>query len=450
MRGSVRRGRRARHGESDDAPLPVCERGRAHGGMTVFHRRLKYVVWFERSLRSFTWHDRTAGQETPAGPSCLLPRVARAAPVRRLALATAAERCAVPCWKEPFHWRRSYPVITHVLNEKEIKSLQGLVHEIASHTHSVESAEFQKESRLYAGELPRELRRAVLDYRSSERSATLVVSGLPVNDSGLGPTPLDRSGSSNDTASLRQDIAFFLIAALLGDPVGWATQQNGRIMHDVYPVKEHEYGQIGWGSAETLTWHTEDAFHPLRADYLGLMCLRNPDGVETTVADIGDVRIDDDLRTLLAQERFFIRPDDAHRLTGHASDTTTGRAAELLRRSRERVERALADPTPVAVLFGDIDDPYLCVDPYYMEDSQGEEEQRALDALGSAIDAALADVVLRPGDICFIDNFRAVHGRKPFRARFDGTDRWLRRLNIARDLRPSRGARLDAETRVIH
>ncbi|MFF0221627.1 guanitoxin biosynthesis L-enduracididine beta-hydroxylase GntD [Streptomyces sp. NPDC004629] len=340
-------------------------------------------------------------------------------------------------------------MITHALNKEEITSLESLIDDIAREHHSVESAEFQLESRLYAAELPRRLRSAVLDYRSSERSATLVVSGLPVDDAALGPTPLDRTGSSSDTASLRQDIAFFLIAALLGDPVGWATQQDGRLMHDIYPVKEHEHGQIGWGSAETLTWHTEDAFHPLRADYLGLMCLRNPDGVETIVADVADVRLDDDLRALLSQERFVIRPDDAHRLTGESA-AVTGRGAELLRRSRERVERALADPTPVAVLFGDTDDPYLCVDPYYMAGSQGEEEQRALDALSVAVDAALTDVVLQPGDICFIDNFRAVHGRKPFMARFDGTDRWLRRLNVARDLRPSRGARLDAEARVIH
>ncbi|MEU9455671.1 guanitoxin biosynthesis L-enduracididine beta-hydroxylase GntD [Streptomyces sp. NPDC048277] len=336
-----------------------------------------------------------------------------------------------------------------MLDKEEITALEALTVEISRHHQSVESASFQKESRLYAAELPRRLRSTVLDYRSSERSATLVVSGLPLDDAVLGPTPLDRAGSPSGTASLRQDIAFFLIAALLGDPVGWATQQDGRLMHDIYPVKEHEHGQIGWGSVETLTWHTEDAFHPLRADYLGLMCLRNPDGVETTVADLADIRIGDDLRALLWQERFVIRPDDAHRLTGE-SLAATGRSAELLMRSRERVERALADPTPVAVLFGDTEDPYLCVDPHYMAGSQGEEEQRALDTLCDAVDAALTDVVLRPGDICFLDNFRAVHGRKPFRARFDGTDRWLRRLNIARDLRPSRGARLDAESRVIH
>jgi hypothetical protein len=42
------------------------------------------------------------------------------------------------------------------------------------------------------------------------------------------------------------------------------------------------------------------------------------------------------------------------------------------------------------------------------------------------------------------------HGRQPFTARFDGTDRWLTRLNIARDLRKSRAQRRGADDRTIY
>jgi hypothetical protein len=37
---------------------------------------------------------------------------------------------------------------------------------------------------------------------------------------------------------------------------------------------------------------------------------------------------------------------------------------------------------------------------------------------------------LRPGQLLLIDNDVAVHGRAPFTARYDGTDRWLKRVNI--------------------
>ena len=62
----------------------------------------------------------------------------------------------------------------------------------------------------------------------------------------------------------------------------------------------------------------------------------------------------------------------------------------------------------------------------------------------------MTEVVLRPGDVLFIDNYRVVHGRKPFKARYDGTDRWLKRIGVTRDLRKSRAARETAASRIIY
>ncbi|MEV7926015.1 guanitoxin biosynthesis L-enduracididine beta-hydroxylase GntD [Kitasatospora sp. NPDC088264] len=335
------------------------------------------------------------------------------------------------------------------LTDEEVLAVEAIADELAHRYDTVESPVFQRESRTHAQELPRRLRGRLNEFRLTEKSGTLVVSGLHVEDALLGPTPAERRRKPAPSPSLSQDIAFFLIGSVLGDPIGWATQQDGLIMHDVYPVKSHEHDQIGWGSAETLSWHTEDAFHPLRTDYLGLMCLRNPDGVETTVADIADVELDAGARAALSEPRFRILPDDAHR-GGAQSAGAQDREELLRRRALERVEQALRQPDPLAVLFGDPDDPYLVIDPYYMQGVHDDEEQRALDAIGAAIDRALTGVVLRPGDICFLDNYRVVHGRNPFRARYDGTDRWLRRLNIARDLRKSREYRLSADSRVIY
>ncbi len=75
--------------------------------------------------------------------------------------------------------------------------------------------------------------------------------------------------------------------------------------------------------------------------------------------------------------------------------------------------------------------------------------QRAFAALVPALDARLVDIVLEPGDICFIDNRRAVHGRRAFKARYDGGDRWFKRMNVTRDLRRSRAARSGATSQVI-
>lgn len=66
---------------------------------------------------------------------------------------------------------------------------------------------------------------------------------------------------------------------------------------------------------------------------------------------------------------------------------------------------------------------------------------RALGRLVRRPAEGIRDVVLGPGDVLFIDNYRAVRGRRPFRARHDGTDRWLGRALLARDLRKAGAAR---------
>jgi alpha-ketoglutarate-dependent taurine dioxygenase len=110
-----------------------------------------------------------------------------------------------------------------------------------------------------------------------------------------------------------------------------------------------------------------------------------------------------------------------------------------------------SNPEKAPVFFGSPDAPYLRVDPYFMDRLDDDPEaQQALDALVKLIDASLVDLVLEQGDFCFIDNYRAVHGRKPFKARYDGNDRWIKRISMTRDLRKSRQARASVTTRVIN
>lgn len=58
-------------------------------------------------------------------------------------------------------------------------------------------------------------------------------------------------------------------------------------------------------------------------------------------------------------------------------------------------------------------------------------------------------MVLRPGEVLVIDNYRAVHGRQGYPARFDGTDRWLKKMTVTGDLRRSRGQRAHPGSRII-
>src|SRR5260370_13551448 len=78
-----------------------------------------------------------------------------------------------------------------------------------------------------------------------------------------------------------------------------------------------------------------------------------------------------------------------------------------------------------------------------------DEARNALDALLRQLRSSQYDVALEPGDLLIIDNYRAVHGRKPFQARYDGRDRWLKRISVTRDLRKSLAARSSADSPLI-
>ena len=102
------------------------------------------------------------------------------------------------------------------------------------------------------------------------------------------------------------------------------------------------------------------------------------------------------------------------------------------------------------MLFGDFNAPYVKIDPSFMEAVPGDEQAtHALKYITAAFSNSLHEVALQQGDILFMDNYRVVHGRKAFLPRFDGTDRWLKRVNVTVDLRKSRAMRKAHNSRII-
>jgi Fe(II)/alpha-ketoglutarate-dependent arginine beta-hydroxylase len=338
-----------------------------------------------------------------------------------------------------------------VLTPEDNARLAPTLSALADAFDTIENPELIRQAPVLARDLPRHLLDFLEAFRIGEPSALCMVSGLAVNEGALGDTPSHWRNSQYDSPALGLEIFFLLCATRLGDVFGWATQQDGRIMHDVLPIKGHEHYEIGSNSLQHLSWHTEDAFHPCRGDYVALMCLKNPDLVETVVCDAADLdwaALDVDA---LFEAEFTQMPDNSHR-PENASESTGDPVVDRLRaRSFALIQSWNDDPVKRPVLFGDRHAPYMALDPYHMKvEDWSERSTLAFQGLCDQIEANLRDVRLRPGDVVFIDNFRAVHGRKSFQARYDGTDRWLKRLNITRNLRGSRAWRPSPGSRIIY
>ncbi|MEV7602212.1 guanitoxin biosynthesis L-enduracididine beta-hydroxylase GntD [Kitasatospora sp. NPDC089797] len=340
---------------------------------------------------------------------------------------------------------------THTLTPADADAVAALLDELAERHGDVEDRALQDDLTVQSHRLPIALRRFLTDFRLHEPTGVCVVSGYRVDQDRIGATPAHWQHRTGTSPALREEIFLLLCASLLGEPIAWATQQDGYLVHDVLPVAGHADEQIGTGSNQTIFWHVEDAFHPYRGDYVGLLCLRNPDRVPTTFLGADELDIPADDRRVLAEPRFYMLPDNSHL---QMLDSGPGRelagGAELLPQAHERLKRMLDDAAPVPVLSGSPTEPYLCLDPYFMDlDRLDPEARGALQRLSEQIDRKLGGAALAPGEIVFVDNYRAVHGRSSFAARFDGTDRWLKRVNVARDLRKSRDARAAAGSRVL-
>lgn len=313
------------------------------------------------------------------------------------------------------------------LTKEENGQIERLLQTLLQRYKSPSDEVFLLMANSYAVQLPERVLMAVNRFRyRDDHNGTFLLRGFHIDDAQLGDTPSIVSREVDEYSALREGFMLMLMISLVGDAFGWSTQREGALINNVLPIRSHEGEQLSTGSSVDLDWHTEEAFHPYRADYLALMCLRNPDDVPTLVGSIQDISIDDVIKEVLFKPRFLFDVD-------------------------KNFQNGMFDnAAPEPVLFGDFNSPYVKIDPSFMQAVPGDEDAgRALQQITDAFKRSIYEMVLQQGDILFIDNYRVVHGRKAFSPRFDGTDRWLKRVNVTVDLRKSRALRKGHNSRII-
>jgi Fe(II)/alpha-ketoglutarate-dependent arginine beta-hydroxylase len=328
------------------------------------------------------------------------------------------------------------PVERFTISSPDARALADLARDVRAGRPEVLREEDLLDLALAARDLPRPLWERLRRFRY-ETTGGLVLSGLPV-DEHLIDTPTNLAERTPTAAELHVETMLLLLASVLGDPFSHEEVQNGRLILDILPVPGDESTQLGSSSSGKLEWHTEDAWHDFRADWFMLFCLRNPQRAATTFGRVEDAlrAVDAEKRPVMFAPHFRLKPDSSH--AQPAADAKSKR---------------------IALLSGDRRAPFVRMDPAFMDfdapadDADAEPPRdilrRAFEDLRQAFERVLTDVVLQPGDVLLVDNKRAIHGRKPFTANFDGKDRWLRLVNITADLRKSEGHRVGPHGRAL-
>lgn len=196
----------------------------------------------------------------------------------------------------------------------------------------------------------------------------------------------------------------------LGEPVGYRYVRSGSLISNIIPISEHaRASNVTSNYATSLDFHTEDAFHPFRADYLVLGCHRNDERIPTWLSAVAECEIDAGQWEILSQEDVQLQANKPR------FDTSTYPA-----------QRVLAN-TPA--------DPILRL-PVHRSFYHSPRANGALDELVIQLNDHKIAALLEPNQILVFDNSRVAHARDPYEARIgaDGGARWLSRTLHLRDL----------------
>lgn len=204
-------------------------------------------------------------------------------------------------------------------------------------------------------------------------------------------------------------------ASRFGYPISFAQEQNGFLIQNIVPVFKTEMEQISTSSKVELALHTETAFHHHKPDYVLLLCLRGDSSAATTVACVDQIvsKLDKDTIDCLKQPWFVTSVD----------------------RSFERPHGVEYSNFTTPILFFDkSQNEYTMVYDRDLMKPTNAFAKMALELFNEALEKSIEEIYLSTGDMLILNNNKVVHGRKAFQARYDGTDRWVQRLLVKKEI----------------
>lgn len=213
--------------------------------------------------------------------------------------------------------------------------------------------------------------------RCSNPEATLLIRNLPT-DSALPPTPRDgRKATAKE--SYVSEYAILLCMMHLGEPIAYSDEKDGELIHNICPIQGQESVQGDVGST-FLGFHTENAFHPHKPDYVGLNCLRpDHDRVAYTISS--------SIRKIIHRLPTKVIPLLREPLYAFRSVSSFSAPAS-----------PDGAPSPFPILTGDLFDPDLRID-FYHTCADDPAAKWALDAVRRELMKVMVGVLLTPGDL---------------------------------------------------
>ena len=260
--------------------------------------------------------------------------------------------------------------------------------------------------------------RALLQNFADKGSNTgfLLIRRIPVGE--IPSTPENNNCKIGEQTTLAKIQSIFV--SIISSMIAYEAEGYGRLFQDVIPVKSMEKNQTSISSSVELEIHTEQAFSKLRPDILSLACLRGNEKAYTYILPVQSIinNVTETELEMLKTPLWNTGVDLSFKLNGHEFIEGDIRGPMSIIRGNKDPRLENEDPRLI------IDDPLLVFDQDLMTGITDESNEMIKKIVDIYYKHRLSHN-LTPGEIIFIDNNRAVHGRSPFTPKYDGLDRFL-------------------------
>jgi L-asparagine oxygenase len=210
--------------------------------------------------------------------------------------------------------------------------------------------------------------------------------------------------------SISPIISHFISAILLSsisELISYEAESGGRLFQEIIPVPSMASQQTSLGSGVELEIHTEQAFSEYRPDILSLTCIKGDPAALTYIFSVRNI-----LECFTKEECELLRKPL----------WKTGVDLSFKLHGKDFINGDVRGPMPI--LYGSESDPLLRFDQdlmFGLTDNAQKLKEKIIDVYREKKIAHN----LKPGEIIFVDNRRALHGRSPFFPKYDGNDRFI-------------------------
>ena len=323
------------------------------------------------------------------------------------------------------------------LNLSEIETLISIANQF-TFSPSENPDLFCKEAKTLSLQVPDRIRKSLLSFvlETDSNEGFLLIQNIPIDDSQIPNTPHGNMYKVGETTILARIQAILL--NVVGEMIAYEAEGYGRLFQDVVPMKDMSMVQTSLGSRTELEIHTEQAFSKLRPDILSLACLRGDPEARTYILPVEYIleNLSTDEIECLREPLWKTGVDMSFKLNGH-----------------EFIEGDIRGPLSILNCSSNntdspsLEKPIITFDQDLMTGITPESQQMIHKIVDIYYKHRIAHI-LKPGEIAWIDNRYAVHGRSAFSPKYDGYDRFLIRAFATLDYSKSEYARPDGNRMV--